>query len=55
MSPAELLEMAILEIVNAIRNSPDPRSAAERAKRALETDAFDLALDEAADQILKGE
>lgn len=48
-----ILETAISEIAEAIRNSPDPESAVARARKALEMDAFDAGLDAAADELLK--
>jgi hypothetical protein len=50
---SDVIETAIEEIADAIRKSPDPESAVAKARKALEMDAFDAALDKAADAMLK--
>jgi hypothetical protein len=50
---AKALEMALEELIGAIRLSPDPMTAVERAKRAIIADAADAATDATVDQALK--
>jgi hypothetical protein len=48
-----ILEFAIEELVKMIRESTDPEGSVAKARKALEMDAFDKALDAAADAMLK--